>query len=100
MRPTTANGSHPATPTPVGAVVRGLLAGAAGTAAMDALLFMRYRRGGGKSKLEEWELSEGLSSWDEAPAPAQVGRRLTEGLFDIELAPTRVPLVNNVTHWA
>ncbi len=100
MPGTTANGSHPATPTPVGAVVRGLLAGAAGTAAMDTLLFIRYRLGGGKSKLEEWELSEGLSSWDEAPAPAQVGKRLTEGLFDIELAPSRVPLVNNVTHWA
>ncbi len=87
-------------PTPLGAILRGLAAGAAGTAAMDALLFRRYRQGGGESGFREWELSSGLSDWDEAPAPAQVGRRLVEGLFDVELAPSRVPLVNNVTHWA
>lgn len=86
--------------TPVGAIVGGLGAGAVGTAAMDALLFARYRRGGGTGTAEEWELSEGLSSWDDAPAPALVGKRLVEGLFDIELPSTRAPLVNNVTHWA
>ena len=35
--------------TPVGAVVRGLGAGAVGTLAMDLLLFARYKRGDGKS---------------------------------------------------
>ena len=90
----------PASLTPIGAVIRGLVAGAVGTAAMDAFLFARYRRGGGKSGAEEWEFSAGLSSWDQAPAPAQVGKRLVEGLFDIKLPASRVPLVNNVTHWA
>lgn len=85
--------------TPVGALMRGLAAGALGTAAMDGLLFARYRRSGGTTGLEQWELSSGLSSWDEAPAPAQVGRRLVEGLFQVQLAPKWVPLVNNVTHW-
>ena len=66
---------------------------------MDALLFARYRRGGGTSTPEDWELSKGLSSWDDAPAPALVGKRVVEGLFDIELPPTRAALVNNVTHW-
>src|ERR1700733_10412147 len=65
----------PASLTPIGAVVRGLVAGAVGTAAMDAFLFARYRRGGGQSGL-------------------------VEGLFDIKLPASRVPLVNNVTHWA
>jgi hypothetical protein len=85
--------------TPLGAVVRGLTAGAVGTAAMDALLFVRYRRGGGQSSLKDWELSKGLASWEQAPAPAQVGKRLVEGLFERELAPSRIPLVNNATHW-
>ena len=67
---------------------------------MDALLFSRYRRGGGKSSLRAWELSEGLSGWDDAPAPAQVGKRLLEGLTGRELPPDRAALVNNVTHWA
>jgi hypothetical protein len=84
---------------PLRAIARGLVAGAFGTAAMDALLFSRYRRGGGKTAFSAWELSKGLTSWDEAPAPAHVGKRLVEGLFDVKLPATRVPLVNNVMHW-
>jgi Protein of unknown function (DUF1440) len=85
--------------TPVGAVVRGLLAGAVGTAAMDAYLFIRYRRGGGTTRFAEWELSSGLKAWEDAPAPAQVGKRLVEGMFQVELPAQHVPLVNNLTHW-
>jgi hypothetical protein len=92
------NGHQP--PTPLRAVARGLVAGVAGTATMDALLFARFRRRGGTSNAEEWELSEGISSWEEAPAPAQVGKRLIEGLFDRKLPPSSAALVNNVTHWA
>ncbi|HEY6396003.1 MAG TPA: DUF1440 domain-containing protein [Solirubrobacteraceae bacterium] len=86
--------------TPMRAIGRGLVAGALGTAAMDALLYERYRRDGGESSVEDWELSAGLTSWDQAPAPAQVGKRLVEGLFNIELPAKSVPVVNNVTHWA
>jgi len=86
--------------TPLGAVVRGLVAGAAGTAAMDALLYTRYRRGNGEEGFEQWESSSGLDSWEHAPAPAQVGKRLVEGLFEREVPPQRARLVNNVTHWA
>jgi hypothetical protein len=85
--------------TPIGAIARGLVAGAVGTVAMDVLLFVRYRRGGGESGFAPWEFSSGLSSWDDAPAPAQVGKRLVEGLFGRELPPQRAALVNNVTHW-
>jgi hypothetical protein len=95
-----ANASAPSTLTPIGAIVRGVIAGAVGTAAMDALLFARYRRGGGDESVREWEFSAGLSNWEDAPAPAKVGKRLVEGLFRIEIPPSRVPLVNNVTHWA
>lgn len=86
--------------TPLGAVVRGAVAGAVGTAAMDTLLFSRYRRQGGQSAFRAWEFSSGLSGWDEAPAPAHVGKRLFEGLFDRRLPPDRAALVNNITHWA
>ena len=94
------NDHRQATLTPVGAVARGLVAGGVGTAAMDTLLFARYHRHGGTSSAEEWELSNGLSAWDDAPAPAQVGKRLVEGLFEVKLPDTRARLVNNVTHWA
>jgi hypothetical protein len=85
--------------TPVGAVVRGLIAGAAGTLAMDLVLFARYRRGGGESGFREWEFSADVRSWEQAPAPAQVGKRIFEGLFQRELPDERAPLVNNITHW-
>jgi hypothetical protein len=86
--------------TPIGALARGLISGAVGTATMDALLFVRYRRDGGTSRAVDWELSKGLSTWADAPASAQVGKRLVEGLFEVELPPTRASLLNNVTHWA
>jgi hypothetical protein len=85
--------------TPLGACAGGLLAGAVGTAAMDGLLFARYRRGGGKSKFTDWEFAAGVSDWDEAPAPAQVGKRLVEGLFGIQIPTQQAALVNNITHW-
>ncbi|HEY5262456.1 MAG TPA: hypothetical protein VIJ33_10105 [Solirubrobacteraceae bacterium] len=94
----TPSNQHSAT-TPLRAVARGLVAGAIGTVGMDALLFTRYRRGGGDSSSAAWEFSSGLSSWDGAPAPALVGKRLVEGLFQRELSPDQARLVNNVTHW-
>jgi hypothetical protein len=86
--------------TPLGAVVRGLASGTVGTLAMDLVWYRRYRLGGGEKRFREWELSSGLRSWDQAPAPAQVGKRLFEGLFQRELPPERAALVSNVMHWA
>jgi hypothetical protein len=86
--------------TPLGAVGRGLAAGAVGTLAMDGLLYVRYRRGGGKRDFLTWEFSADLSSWDDAPAQAQVGRRLFEGLFQTKLPLDRAAPVSNITHWA
>jgi hypothetical protein len=85
--------------TPLGAIVRGLVAGVIGTAVFDAFLFARYRRRGGETPFAEWEFSSGMT-WETAPAPAHVGKRLVEGLFQTELSAERAPLVNNVTHWA
>jgi hypothetical protein len=87
-------------PTSFGAVTRGWLAGAVGTAAMDCLLYVRYRRRGGTERFLDWEFSAGLEDWENAPAPAQVGRRIAEGVLQIQLAPERARLVNNIMHWA
>jgi hypothetical protein len=86
--------------TPLGAVLRGALAGAVGTLAMDLLWYRRYRRGGGDSGFAAWETSAGLAAWEDAPAPAQFGKRLVESVLDRDLAPARARLVNNVVHWA
>jgi hypothetical protein len=87
------------TMTPLGAVARGVLAGAAGTVAMDLLWFYRYKRGGGESSLLDWEFSVGVTDWDKAPAPAQVGKRLYEGFFQRELPADRAALTTNIMHW-
>jgi hypothetical protein len=86
--------------TPLGAIGCGLAAGPVGTLAMDLLFYTRYRRGGGKQHLFAWESSAGLPSWDGAPVPGQVGKRLFEGLFQKQLPPQRAELVSNITHWA
>jgi hypothetical protein len=85
-------------PTPIGALLRGFGAGAVGVAGLDLVQLWRYRRGGGDRRTLDWELSRG-STWADAAAPAQVGRRAVEGIFDVELPDRWAPLTNNATHW-
>jgi hypothetical protein len=84
---------------PVTAAVCGVAASAIGTLAMDAVLYRRYRRGGGSSAFRSWETSAGLDNWDDAPAPAKVGKQMIEAVTRRDLSPRHARLVNNVTHW-
>ena len=84
----------------MGNLIRGALAGAVGIAAMDLLWYGRYRRGGGDSDFVDWETSAGLGNWDNAPAPAQFGRRVVEKTLHRELPAGQVRLINNVVHWS
>jgi hypothetical protein len=84
--------------TPLGALTRGMLAGIAGTAAMDVYLYSRYRAGGGESAPLAWEFTA-LEDWSKVSAPGQVGCRLIEGFIRRPLSPRWAPLVNNVMHW-
>ncbi len=79
---------------------RGLVAGAVGTLAMDLVWFRRYKRGGGEDGFVDWEFSRGLASWEDAGAPAQIGKRLFEAVFRRDLAGQRAGLVNDVMHWS
>src|SRR2546421_9473264 len=85
---------------PLGAIVRGAVAGAAGAAAMDGAQYAHYRRGAGTQPFVAWETSEGLHDWDSAPAPAKLAKRLFEGAVQRELKPDKARLANNATHWA
>ena len=80
-------------------VVNGIVAGAAGTLAMDALLYARYRKGGGEQGPLAWETAEGADSWDGASAPAQVARKLAS-YGGVDLPATSVRTVTNAMHWA
>ena len=87
------------TQTPLGALARGVVAGVVGTAAMDLVQFVRYKLGGGNDRLLAWEFSAGLKDWEQAPAPAHIGKRVVEGVFQRQLPPERAALVNNLAHW-
>ena len=84
--------------TPLGAVMRGALAGAVGTLAMDLVWFARFKREGGEQRFVEWEFST-KPDWNEVSAPGQVGKRLAEAFLLRELPPAAAPLTNNVMHW-
>lgn len=60
----------------IGRVARGVVAGVAGTLAMDLLWWSRHRRSGGEDSFTEWDISSGsTASFEEASAPGQVGPR-------------------------
>lgn len=77
----------------------GIIAGAVGTLFMDLVLFVRYKRGGGQSGFFAWEFASGLDSWDDASAPARVGKLLFETTTHTELAASHAQTATNVMHW-
>ena len=81
-------------------VLLGLAAGTIGTLAMDAVWYRRYRRGGGRSAFHAWDVTREVESWDQAPAPAQMGRKLVEAVTGRELPLARAAATTNLMHWA
>ena len=81
-------------------LVTGALAGAVGTIAMDSLWFARYRRAGGADGFADWELSAGTTGFEDAAAPAQVGKHLYEAVLRRPIPDTRARLANNLVHWS
>ena len=81
-------------------ILRGVEASAVGTLAMDTLLYRRYRNNGGGEAFAAWEFSDGIQSWNEAPAPALVGKQFVERLTGRDVSPRRARALNNVMHWA
>jgi hypothetical protein len=66
---------------------------------MDLLWYRRYRREAGQDGFMDWELSAGTTSYDQAGAPAQVGKRIVEGYLQRELPPESARAMNNAVHW-
>lgn len=84
----------------LGTATRGVVAGAVGTLAMDLVWYSRYRRGGGEDGFVDWDLSASTTSFADAGAPAQVGRRAAKKLLGRNLPNRYAALTNNVVHWA
>ena len=76
-------GKRSQTPSPIGAVSRGLAAGVAGTAAMT---------------LYQTAVAKGRGS-EASTTPAEVGKRLIRGVFHRRFDEDRTPMLNNAMHW-
>jgi hypothetical protein len=85
--------------TPVAAVITGLLAGAAGTVCLDALHYLIYRRAGGTDRPLAWEFAP-VESWETAPDPGQVAKRVIEGFTQRKLPDRPAWLTSTIAHWA
>jgi hypothetical protein len=83
----------------VRSVVCGALAGAVGSLAMDLVWFARYKRGGGESSFLVWEFGSAPTTWEDASAPAKVGKLLYESGTHRELPASEINLTTNVMHW-
>jgi hypothetical protein len=75
-------------------------AGAVGTSAMDALLYRRYRGGGGTEQPLKWEFSAGVKTWDDVSAPGLVGKTVLQRLRSQEVPQDWARSTQNAVHWA
>ena len=78
----------------------GALSGAAGTAAMDILLYLRYRRDGGNDSLWRWEFAGNVTSWDKSSAPGQLGQKLERFVTGQQPPDGWARTTTNLMHWA
>jgi hypothetical protein len=84
--------------TPLAAVAAGLLAGAAGTVCLDAVHYLKYRRAGETDSALAWEFAP-VETWETAPDPGQVARRLLEGFTQRKLLDRSAWLISAIAHW-
>lgn len=85
-------------PTPLGATIRGLIAGAVGTAAMDVYWYARVRSTGNTSSFLTWEFTT-AEDWENVSAPGQLGKRIFEAVTQTPLPARYAAWANNVMHW-
>jgi len=84
---------------PLAAVAGGLLAGVVGTVCLDAVQYLKYRRGGGQESPLTWEFAP-VETWAQAPDPGQVAKRVIEGFTQRKLPDRLAWPVSTAMHWA
>lgn len=99
--------------TPLGAIGRGLAAGAVGTAFMtiaQELSAKLQARQADDQQGDDPQAGQGTDQpgtgqqdqdpWEQASMPAQVARRVSEGVFEHEVPPERIGVLTHGMHWA
>jgi len=93
--------AHPqagASPTPLGAVVRGAIAGVVGTALMTGWQTLAAKLQ--HSSEPGADTATPPDPWEQASAPAKVAKRIGEGVFERDVPASLIPLLSNAMHWA
>ncbi len=87
--------------TPFAAVGMGLVAGLVGTAAMTAYqeLVAKAKKASANAGERSGGGDQEQPSWESAPAPAKVGKRILEGVFQQDVPPEKIGLLTNAMHW-
>ena len=83
----------------VGRVVRGAVAGAVGTLAMDLVWYRRSRAAGSDQPFTEYEVSTGADGFDDVGAPAETARTVASAV-GAEIPESRAGVANDAVHWA
>lgn len=88
--------------TPLAALARGIVAGAAGTGAMTGwqTLAMRVQSEGGGERSNGEAAAGDESAWEQASTPAKVAQRIAEGVFHAHIPARWIPAVTQAMHWA
>ena len=82
----------------LGNVMRGAAAGLAGTLAMDLFRYRDQGRGKPGESFVDWELSKETDNFEDAPAPAKMGKMAADAL-GVDLPESSAGMVNDVMHW-
>jgi hypothetical protein len=67
---------------------------------MDLVWYTRARREGSDARFVDWEITRDLRSWDDAPAPAQMGRKIIAAVTGEDPPVDKAAAVSNAMHWA
>jgi hypothetical protein len=83
----------------IGDSVRGLAAGVIGTAAMTAWQEIAARAKRSATMNIDERYREDVDPWEKAPAPAQLAKRVIEGVTGRDIPVERISLLTNAVHW-
>ena len=66
---------------------------------LDAVHSLKYHRAGGTDSALAWEFAP-VASWETAPDPGQVAKRVLEGFTQRKLPDRSAWLISTLAHWA
>jgi hypothetical protein len=86
--------------TPLGAIGRGVAAGAVGTGLMTAWQELSAKLQSSGDDAGGGQRPEPQDPWEQASVPAKAAKQVGEGVFGASIPADRIPLVTNVMHWS